>query len=80
MALSPISAVAGSLIRHGATAGGGAVGAFGVLAEDPLSMGVGAILTVGGFLMSMYKEKTRHDLDLELERHERLGRSEGPQR
>jgi hypothetical protein len=56
------------------------VGAFGVLAEDPLSMGVGAILTVGGFLMSMYKEKTRHDLDLELERHERLGRSEGPQR
>jgi hypothetical protein len=69
-----VSAVAGSLVRHGATSGGGALAALGVIGEDPIAAGVGAALTLGGFLMSAYKEKTRHDLDLELERHERLGK------
>jgi hypothetical protein len=65
--------LAGSLLRHGATAGGGALAAIGAVAADPLTAGVGAVLTIGGFLMSAYKEVTRHALDLEIERRERLG-------
>jgi hypothetical protein len=68
------SAVTGSLMRHGATSGGGALTALGVVGGDPVAAAVGAVLTIGGFFVSAYKEKTRHDLDLDIERHERLGR------
>jgi hypothetical protein len=71
-----LSSIAGSLVRHGATSGGGALAALGVVSGDTVSTAVGGILALGGFLMSAYKEKTRHDLDLELERHERLGSKE----
>jgi hypothetical protein len=64
--------LAGSLLRHGATTGGGALAAVGALASDPATTVVGAVLAVAGFALSAYKEVTRHKLDLEIERHERM--------
>ena len=69
---SLLSSLAGSVIRHGATTGGGVLAGLGAAAQDPMAAAGGLVLAIGGFALSAYKEVTRHNLDLDIERHERL--------
>lgn len=71
---SLLTSLAGSVVRHGATTGGGLLAGLGAAAQDPMATASGLLLAVGGFALSAYKEVTRHNLDLDIERHERLER------
>lgn len=67
-----IPAIVGSVLRHSATAGGGAISALGLATEETGAMAFGMIMALAGLAVSIYKEKTRHDMELEVERIKRL--------
>jgi hypothetical protein len=72
MMTNVLTGLLGSLVRHGATTTGGILAGAGAVTQEPTALVTGAFLAVGGFVMSAYKEKTRHDMELELERMRRI--------